>query len=258
VVGVVVPVPAAGAVAPVEVPSPTRPIPFPPIVTGTDTTGDTCVPEAVPSEPEVVGAAAGAAGVDAADVGVLGAVDTASPPTATALPVAATGAVTAPATCVPEAMPSEPEVVGAAAGAAAGAGAGAGADVAAASPPTEIALPETCTGAATSGTTCVPEAVPSAPDVDGDAAGAEDDGAAAAVAVGRVADDTASPRTPRALPVADTGASIDGATWVPEASPSAPEVVAAFAAAAPPSVRPPTKRANQSPLETYLFMIVAP
>jgi hypothetical protein len=95
--------------------------------------------------------------------------------------------------------------------------------------------------------------------VDGVAAGAEDDGAAgAAGAAGRVTDDTASPRTPSALPVADTGASIDGATCVPEAVPSAPEVVAAFAATAPPSVRPPTKRANQSPLETYLFMVVLP
>ncbi len=258
-VGAPVPVPVPTGVVVVEpeaAPSPRTPIPLPETVTGTDTTGATCVPEAVPSAPDVVGAeadesAAGAAGAVAED---------ASPATPTALPDTVTGTSTSGAICVPEAVPSAPDVVGAGAGAGAGCRSRSRSGRRGRIACDPEALPDTVTGTLTAGATCVPEAVPSAPEVTGaGAAGAEDAGAAGAgvdAAPDPVAVDTASPRTPSALPVTDTGASTDGATCVPETAPSAPEVVAAFAAAAPPRVRPPTKRANQSPLETYLFMVV--
>ncbi|WP_217642570.1 hypothetical protein, partial [Curtobacterium sp. MCBA15_013] len=62
------------------------------------------------------------------------------------------------------------------------------------------------------------------PEVVGAAAGAAGAEAAGAVAAGVAAADTASPPTATALPVAETGAVTEPATWVPEAMPSDPEV----------------------------------
>jgi hypothetical protein len=244
-----------------EVPVPSTPIPFPEALTGTLTGPVTCVPLPTPLTPEVVGAPdEGADAEDAGEPDVAGAPWDALPvPSApTPFPVMVTGTLTTGATCVPEAVPWLPvvEAAGAVAdGAAAGAeaaAAGAGAVVARPVPATPIPFPDTVTGRLTVGTACVPERSPAVPLVDatGAVAGALDEGEADD-------DDCVEepwPRTPRAFPVAETGAPTVPTTCVPEAVPSAPEVVAAFAATAPPSDIPPTRTVNHSPLETHAFM----
>ena len=138
--------------------SPTTEIAFPVTVTGAATTGATCVPEPVPSEPDVTGpeAEAGAAAGAAASVVVpsVVAVDEESPAALTALPVSSMGTSTLMRPCVPPSSELFPVVIAGAWGAA-GAEAGAGAvdPVELESPSTEMALPETLTGAATGATT---------------------------------------------------------------------------------------------------------
>jgi hypothetical protein len=65
-----------------------------------------------------------------------------------------------------------------------------------------------------------------------------------------------SPSTLTLSPLAETGRSTDRPTWLPDAVPSAPLVVAAFAARAPVNVRPPRTAVNNSPLDKILFMVV--
>ena len=110
-------------------------------VTGIETTGDTCVPEAVPSEPEVETPAAGAVPVPVL-VPAAGAVlvELPSPRTPMPLPPIVTGTSTRPVTWVPESSPSVPEVVGADGVSAAGAGV-----VAAGAVDVEVPSPRTTT-----------------------------------------------------------------------------------------------------------------
>ncbi|WP_066521538.1 hypothetical protein [Curtobacterium ammoniigenes] len=245
---------------------------FPPTLIGALAEGTICVPDAMLCDPLVVSAgvpvdAPGSVDpVDVVAVGDDGADPDAGalewPSTLIALPESVTGAETTGASCEPEAVPFEPEVevAGAAfAGLVAGATCGEAADV----PPTATDVPVMVTGTETTGATCVPDAVPEEPDVDvpeGDAPppGTVDAGVvemedgAGVVGVVLVLD----PRTLNASPVTLSGTLTTPATCVPEPIPSDPVVVAAFAAAAPPSDIPPTRRPNQRPLVTHLFMEV--
>jgi hypothetical protein len=67
-----------------------------------------------------------------------------------------------------------------------------------------------------------------------------------------------SPSTEIAFPPITAGATNETTPWVPDAVPSLPVVSAAFAAVAPRTDRPATKRTPQSPRDTILFMISAP
>ncbi len=63
------------------------------------------------------------------------------------------------------------------------------------------------------------------------------------------------PRTLIALPPTETGRLAERPTWLPEAAPSSPLVVAALAASAPENVNPPRTAVKISPLDKILFMI---
>jgi hypothetical protein len=133
-------------------------------------------------------------------------------------------------------------------------------------PTTETASPVTATGTFTDTIPCVPDRRPEVPVVVGAETGAEagaDAGAAAAgaAAAGAAGEDpplTEWPTTLIASCDTVTGAVMPPATWVPDAMPSTPDVVAAFAAVAPTAQRPPTKQAPMSPRKTYLFMVITP
>ncbi|MCU1527514.1 MAG: hypothetical protein JWP75_1277, partial [Frondihabitans sp.] len=243
----------AVVVLPVLVELPRTEMPLPETVTGRLTPTRACVPDTTPSEPLVDGAAVDAVGVAAVvEEPVLDEL----PSTEMPLPETVTGTVTFTSAWLPPATEPLPVVV--AAGVVAAGAAAAGAAVVAwlelESPATDTALPETVTGTWTETMPWVPERMPEVPVVVGAAAGA-----AAGVAAGAAwvvdAVDVELPRTLIALPVAVTGAVTAPTTWLPEAMPSEPVVVAAFAAVAPTAQRPPTKQAPMSPRKTYLFMV---
>ncbi len=123
-------------------------------------------------------------------------------------------------------------------------------------PSTLIELPPTLTGTEVVTGACAPEATPFCPEVVSPAAGAEAAGAGAAGAGALVPllDDCPSTLIP--FPPRLTGRVIDRPDWSPDAAPSSPLVVAAFAAPTPASDSPPRMTVNHSPLETILFMIV--
>ncbi|PZE23101.1 hypothetical protein DEI86_15365 [Curtobacterium sp. MCBD17_028] len=242
-------------VVPVELASPRSAIPLPPMVTGRLITGAIWVPDAVPSEPEVVVPPVVPVSVLPVPVPVpvlvlvpvpvvpevplpVVPVELASPRSAIPLPPMVTGRLITGAIWVPDAVPSEPEVV---------------VPpvvpvsvlpvlvpevplpvvpVELASPRSAIPLPPTVTGALTTGATCVPEAVPSEPEVVGPDPDAGVDPAFAAGAEPPELVPVASPRTAMLSPVAAIGAATSGATWVPPRTLSEPEVVAAGAAGA--------------------------
>ena len=211
--------------------SPMTEMAFPPMVTGTSMGATTCVPPATLSSPDVTAAVLSASvceplwPVDAS-------VDSLSPRTETALPLTVTGASTETTPCVPPATLSSPEVEGS------GAGCDEPPDDDSApsewlSPATETALPATVTGTSTVTIACDPEAAPSFPEVCASGAGA---GADAWVSG---SSEWESPRTEMALPATVTGASTSMTAWVPESSPSSPDVSAAWATPAPAREIPP-------------------
>ncbi|KJL35134.1 hypothetical protein RS86_00517 [Microbacterium azadirachtae] len=153
--------PPAGAVV-VAVLSPSTLTALPVTVIGTFTETSAWVPERIPSLPLVV--AAGAEGVAAAGAAAgAAALLSDSPSTLMALSATVIGMSTGTTACVPDPTLSSPDVV---------AGAGAGADAAGVAGPlavetprTEIALPITVMGAVIGATTCVPDPIPSSPEV---------------------------------------------------------------------------------------------
>jgi hypothetical protein len=168
---VVAPEPAAGVAADVEPVvdaldelSPSTEIALPLTFTGTLTGADTCVPETAPFAPFVV-ADAGAEVVLVLDgaVPVAASFDSLFPATDTAFPLTVIGTVTETRAWVPDAVPLEPLVDAAGFGAAVCAGAEA--SLLDESPSTEMPLPEMFTGSVMSSSACVPDAVPSSPDV---------------------------------------------------------------------------------------------
>ena len=177
-----------------------------------------------------------------------------SPSTLIALPETVTGTARSTGACVPEAIPSEPEVVALAAAGAVAAGADADESVPEESPTALTALPATVTGTSTLTSAWDPLRTPSMPLVDTSTAGAGADGAAAAVESVEVE----SPTREMPLPPTVTGTVTPTTACVPDAVPSVPLVdgaSAAFAAAVPASQSPPTQRVNHSPLETYVFIV---
>jgi hypothetical protein len=168
---VVAPEPAAGVAGEVEPVvdaldelSPSTEIALPLTFTGTATGADTCVPEAAASAPLVVADVGtdvvlppdGAAPVEAS-------FDSLFPATDTAFPLTVIGTLTEARAWVPDAVPLEPLVDAAGFGAAVCAGVEA--LLLDESPSTEIPLPEMFTGSVMSSSACVPDAVPSSPDV---------------------------------------------------------------------------------------------
>ena len=120
------------------------------------------------------------------------------------------------------------------------------------SPITEMAFPETVTGASTSRTACEPDPIPSEPSV----VAADEPPLVGAVDVS--ADDSLSPMTETALPTTDTGALSSTTAWVPERRPSSPVVSAAVATVAPNSVRPPAITVPQRARLTNVCMKGSP
>ena len=155
----------AGVAAESELESPMMLTALPPTFTGRETSGDTCVPPAMLSSPDVVaGAASGAFASDPADVDDC--VDEEFPITEIAFPPTVTGTETMPVTRVPLAMPPSPEVDdGGLTGTDAAAEAGVAAESDFESPRTLTALPPTLTGRETTASTRVPESTPSSPEV---------------------------------------------------------------------------------------------
>jgi hypothetical protein len=156
---------------------PTRLTAFPFAATGAEAPSGTWVPDATPSDPDVDDPVApDVAGAEPVSPVVAAPVDPRvdeSPRTVIALPLAVTGAEANSGAWVPEATPSDPEVV-----AVSPALESTGADVppddsALESPTTEMALPVTVTGAVISAGTWVPDATPSVPDVVDDPSGPE-------------------------------------------------------------------------------------
>jgi hypothetical protein len=206
---------------------------LPPTVTGAETTGTTCVPDAVPSAPEFTGPdpTAGEAVVPAPDPDGAGEPDAEllSPRIDTALPPTVTGAATSGTTCVPDAMPSAPEVTGPDPDAGAEDSVVLADDVPvdAESPTTLTALPDAAIGTSTLMRPCVPPRRESLPVVVAGARVAAGAGAEAGAGAGAVDPvEVESPITEMALPETLTGAATGATTWVPEAVPSEPEVVA--------------------------------
>ena len=119
------------------------------------------------------------------------------------------------------------------------------------SPMTEIALPPMVTGAETSTSACVPEPMPSSPEVIATGSASPPPVMTSVEA----SDDCESPMREIALPPTVTGSSIEIPTWEPDRMPSSPLVSDAWATPAPRSVSPPAKRVAYSALSANLFMI---
>jgi hypothetical protein len=118
------------------------------------------------------------------------------------------------------------------------------------SPMTETEVPSTVTGTETLMSACDPEPTPSAPLVEPLGAGAD------CGALDPEVELSASPRTARDVPLTVIGTSTEMRPWVPESSPSSPEVSAAWATDAPRIVIPPARSVPQTARETMVFMIV--
>src|SRR6185312_15637893 len=96
-------------------------------------------------------------------------------------------------------------------------------------PTTDTALPDTVTGAFNPTTACVPEPAPSEPEVVAAVGVVVDPAAGEALGL---ADCDESPTSETALPPRLTGEMTLTTPWVPDSSPSSPEVSAALATVA--------------------------
>jgi hypothetical protein len=201
------------------------------------------VPEATLSSPLVLtseGADDAGAGLGAAAAGFWRSAAE-SPMTPADVAPIVIGMVTGATIWVPDAMPLLPSVE--AAGATAGAGAGAPAVwvVAAESPTSPRDVAPRFTGTVIGAMTWVPEATPSAPLVSAPGAGA---GAAAGEPLPalRVLA-LESPRRPTEVAPRLMGMLMGATAWVPDSSPSVPDVVSAALAATPPKAKRPPANA---------------
>ncbi|BCW37323.1 hypothetical protein StoSoilA2_33790 [Arthrobacter sp. StoSoilA2] len=244
---VVAPEVPAGALPP-EVPavladeSPSTPADVEPTVTGAVTGATIWVPEATPSDPLVLDP--DVVPVPEVPDEVPAVLADESPSTPAEVEPTVTGAVTGATTWVPEAMPSDPLVLDPDVEPVPEVPDEEPAPVAEESPSTPADVEPTVTGAVTGATTWVPEATPSEPLVlDPDV-----------VPVPEVPDDVPavlaeeSPSTPAEVEPTVTGAITGATTWVPEATPSEPLVVApGVAAGAPPVFEGAPDVAEESP-----------
>nr|WP_270889175.1 hypothetical protein [Pedococcus sp. 5OH_020] len=241
----------------VLVASPPTATALPAVVTGALTGADGWFPPATDREPVVdEPAVEGPGGVEPPeplDARVL----VASPPTATALPAAVTGALTGADAWFPPATDREPVVDEPAVEGPEGVEPPEPLDarVLVASPPTATALPAAVTGALTGADAWFPPPAEPAPVVVLRDAWVDGEDCCGAV----VPDDRESPRTATVLPVAVTGAATATVAWLPPRALAAPVVVSS-AEAWPAMNRtpPPARRATWSPRRTYACMVFPP